>query len=101
MTYDYQDAVFHPMYGRLRVADESATRRAGDEWRTTLKAELLTAPAAGRSLVGLLQITSEEVRNFEYWPKPGAPPMTFWSTTGSTPAPVSLGTSAVQIVGFP
>lgn len=93
-SVEYQDIVTNPIYGMIKSTDVTATHNHGEQWAGRVQLELgKIAPAPGKCLAGLVEVTSEDVAiNFTN----GNPSWRSDSTAGLR-WPVSLGTALINV----
>ena len=58
-TYDYVDVFTNPAYGSVSVTDANALRPAGSSWTVPGAVTANQAPAAGRVLLGNVQVRTD------------------------------------------
>ncbi|MGQ0838136.1 S8 family serine peptidase [Actinokineospora sp.] len=58
-TYDYLDVFTNPAFGSVAVTDANAPRAAGAQWTVPGTVTANTAPAAGRVLLGNVQVRTD------------------------------------------
>jgi hypothetical protein len=58
-TYDYVDVFVNPAFGSVSVTDANALRPAGSSWTVPGSVTANAAPAAGRVLLGNVQVRTD------------------------------------------
>ena len=58
-TYDYVDVFTNPAFGSVSVTDANALRPAGSSWTVPGSVTANAAPAAGRVLLGNVQVRTD------------------------------------------
>ena len=58
-TYNYVDVFAHSKFGTVAVTDANALRPAGSSWTVPGTVTANTAPAAGRVLLGAVQVRTD------------------------------------------
>ena len=58
-TYDYLDVFINPGFGSVAVTDANAPRAAGESWTVPATVTANAAPAAGRVLLGNVQVRTD------------------------------------------
>lgn len=58
-TFDYVDVFANPALGKVEVTDANALRPSGAKWSVPASVTALAAPAAGRVLLGAVQVRTD------------------------------------------
>ena len=58
-TYNYVDVFANPMFGSIAVSDANANRATDTTWSVPATLTVNTAPAAGRSLTGAVELRTD------------------------------------------
>ncbi|MCY7365914.1 MAG: hypothetical protein LH469_11485, partial [Frankiaceae bacterium] len=58
-TYQYVDVFTNPAFGAVSTSDTNAARPAGRSWTTAATVTAKLAPAAGRVLLGAVQVRTD------------------------------------------